>query len=104
MTQGIASSNRVKKVQRGSTDDKNPKNVAKHFTLDVDLTILWSTQPGPIRCDVLDGGSVLIGFLRWFSEGGWTFTGQKKTEGDTFQPLINFLLYLLQPKQKAERL
>ena len=35
MTQGIASSNRVKKVQRGSTDDKNPKNLAKDFTLDV---------------------------------------------------------------------
>ena len=62
MTQGIASSNRVKKVQRGSTDDKNPKNLAKHFTLDVDLTILWSTELGsmiliyfdqiPNRCDV----------------------------------------------------
>ena len=40
MTQGIASSNRLKEVQRGSTDDKNLLNVAEHFTLGEDLPIL----------------------------------------------------------------
>ena len=62
-TQGIASSNKLKKVQRASTDNKNPKNVANNFTLSVDLTIFWSTSLGPTGCDVLDGGSVLIGFF-----------------------------------------
>ena len=42
MTQGIASSNRLKKVQRGSTDDKNPENAAEDFTLGEDLAILRS--------------------------------------------------------------
>ena len=74
MTQGIASSNRLKKVQRGSTDDKNPENAAEDFTLGEDLTILRSIELGvPYYadifqsnfhwCDVLDQGSVLIGLF-----------------------------------------